>query len=106
MKFNFSSFSKSYDKERLPRKKIEFIIDYLEKENFKVLFFLNEKDYLPNSKKINFFKTENIDYSTLFSKKELIPFSRVSKYFSSNLFQENQNPLVDISGYLLSLIHI
>jgi hypothetical protein len=51
MKFNFSSFSKSYDKERLPRKKIEFIIDYLEKENFKVLFFLNEKDYLPNSKK-------------------------------------------------------
>ena len=54
MKFNFSSFSKSYDKERLPRKKIEFIIDYLEKENFKVLFFLNEKDYLPNSKKIIF----------------------------------------------------
>jgi len=103
MKFNFSSFSKSYDKERLPRKKIEFIIDYLEKEDFKVLFFLNEKDYLPNSKKINFFKTENIDYSTLFSKKELVPFIRISKHFKSNLFQENQNPLVDISGYLIGI---
>ena len=34
MKFNFSSFSKSYDKERIPRKKIGFIIDYLEKDGF------------------------------------------------------------------------
>jgi hypothetical protein len=103
MKFNFSSFSKSYDKERLPRKKIEFIIDYLEKENFKVLFFLNEKDYLPNSKKINLFKTENINYSSLFSKNELVPFIRISKHFKSNLFQENQNPLVDISGHLIGI---
>ena len=103
MKFNFSSFSKSYDKESLPRKKIEFIIDYLEKENFKVLFFLNEKDYLPKSKKINLFKTENIDYSSLFSKKELVPFISISKHFKANLFQENQNPLVDLSGHLIGI---
>jgi len=103
MKFNFSSFSKSYDKERLPRKRIEFIIDYLEKEKFKVLFFLNERTYLPNSKKINLFKTENIDYSLLFSKNELVPFKRISKHFKSNLFQENQNPLIDISGHLVGI---
>ena len=103
MKFNFSSFSKSYDKERIPRKKIGFIIDYLEKENFKVLFFLNEKSFLPNSKKINLFKTENIDYSSLFSKNELLPFSRISKHFKSNLFQENQNPQVDTLGYLVGI---
>ncbi len=103
MKFNFSSFSKSYDKERLPRKRIEFIIDYLEKEKFKVLFFLNERTYLPNSKKINLFKTENIDYSLLFSKNELVPFERISKHFKSNLFQENQNPLIDISGHLVGI---
>ena len=103
MKFNFSSFSKSYDKESLPRKKIEFIINYLEKENFKVLFFLNEKDYLPKSKKINLFKTENIDYSSLFSKKELVPFISISKHFKANLFQENQNPLVDLSGHLIGI---
>ena len=103
MKFNFSSFSKSYDKESLPRKKIEFIIDYLEKENFKVLFFLNEKDYLPKSKKINLFKTENIDYSSLFSKKELVPFISISKHFKANLFQENQNPLDDLSGHLIGI---
>jgi adenylate cyclase len=103
MKFNFSSFSKSYDKERIPRKKIGFIIDYLEKENFKVLFFLNEKSFLPNSKKINLFKTENIDYSSLFSKNELLPFLRISKHFKSNLFQENQNPQVDALGYLVGI---
>ena len=103
MKFNFSSFSKSYDKERLPRKKIGFIIDYLEKENFKVIFFLNEKSFLPNSKKINLFKTENIDYSSLFSKYELVPFSSISNHFKSNLFQENQNPQVDILGYLVGI---
>ena len=103
MKFNFSSFSKSYDKERIPRKKIGFIIDYLEKENFKVLFFLNEKSFLPNSKKINLFKTENIDYSSLFSKNELLPFSRISEHFKSNLFQENQNPQFDTLGYLVGI---
>ena len=103
MKFNFSSFSKSYDKEWLPRKKIGFIINYLEKENFKVIFFLNEKSFLPNSKKINLFKTENIDYSSLFSKYELVPFSRISNHFKSNLFQENQNPQVDILGYLVGI---
>ena len=103
MKFNFSSFSKSYDKERLPRKKIGFIIDYLEKENFKVIFFLNENFFLPNSKNINLFKTENIDYSSLFSKYELVPFSKISSHFKSNLFQENQNPQVDILGYLVGI---
>lgn len=103
MKFNFSSFSKSYDKERIPRKKIGFIIDYLEKENFKVLFFLNEETFLPNSKKINLFKTENIDYSSLFSKNELLPFSRISKHFKSNLFQKSQNLQVDTLGYLVCI---
>lgn len=84
-------------------KKIGFIIDYLEKENFKVLFFLNEETFLPNSKKINLFKTENIDYSSLFSKNELLPFSRISKHFKSNLFQKSQNPQVDSLGYLVCI---
>jgi len=103
MKFNFSAFSKSYDKERLPRKKIEFIIDYLEKKNFKVIFFLNEKSYLPNSRKINLFKTENIDYSFLLKKNEVVSFSSISKHFKSNLFQENQNPQVGKLGYLIAI---
>ena len=103
MKFNFSYFSSLYYKERFPKKKIELIIDYLEKGNFKVLFFLNEKTFLPNSKKINLFKTENIDYSSLFSKNELLPFLRISKHFKSNIFQENQNPQVDALGYLVGI---
>jgi len=103
MKFNFSYFSSLYDKEKFPKKKIELIIDYLEKGNFKVLFFLNEKTFLPNSKKINLFKTENINYSSLFSKNELIPFSKISKHFKSNLFQENHNPQVDSSGHLVGI---
>ena len=32
MKFDFSSFSAKYDKQRLPKKRIEFLIDYLEKD--------------------------------------------------------------------------
>ena len=103
MKFDFSSFSAKYDKQRLPKKKIEFLIDYLEKDKFKVLFFLNDKSLLPNSKKSNLFRTENIDYSTLFSKKEIIPFSRVSKYFNSNLFEETLNPKVNSLGYLIGI---
>ena len=103
MKFNFSYFSSLYDKERFPKKKVELIIDYLEKENFKVLFFLNEKTFLPNSKKINLFKTENINYSLLFSKNELIPFSKISKHFKLNLFQENQNPHLDSPGHLVGI---
>ena len=103
MKFDFSSFSAKYDKQRLPKKKIEFLIDYLEKDKFKVLFFLNDKSLLPNSKKSNLFRTENIDYSTLFSKKEIIPFSRVSKYFNSNLFEETLNPKINSLGYLIGI---
>ena len=103
MNFNFSHFSSLYDNERLPKKKIEFLIDYLEKKKFIVLFFLNKKSYLPNSKKLNLFKTENIDYSALFSKNELISFSSISKHFKSNLFEENETRLLNSSGYLVGI---
>ena len=52
MMFNFSSISKSLDKERLPKKKIELLIEFLEHKKMSPHFFLNDKTFLvtPKSK--------------------------------------------------------
>ena len=103
MKFNFSSLSKFYDEEKLPKKKIEIIIDWLEVKKFRVLFFLKQKNFLPKSKKSNLFFVENLAFSNLFLKKDLIPFSKISKFFNSNLFIEDQTSKIPNSGYLIGL---
>ena len=51
MQLDFSSFSKVYDKEKLPNKKIDLIVDWLEKKDFQVKFFLDNKNLLSKSKK-------------------------------------------------------
>ena len=91
MQFDFSSFSKDYDKEKLPKKKIELIIEWLERKNFSVFFFLNNKNLFSKSKKSIFFKIDNLDFSNLFSKKNLFHYSKISKYFQSNLFLGYEN---------------
>ena len=46
MQLDFSSFSKVYDKEKLPNKKIDLIVDWLEKKDFQVKFYLDNKNLL------------------------------------------------------------
>ena len=91
MQLDFSSFSKVYDKEKLPNKKIDLIVDWLEKKGFQVKFFLDNKNLLSKSKKTSFVKIESLDFASLFSKKNLLPYSKISKYFHNNLFDTNNN---------------
>ena len=70
MQLDFSSFSKVYDKEKLPNKKIDLIVDWLEKKDFQVKFFLDNKNLLSKSKKSAFVKIESLDFASLFSKKK------------------------------------
>ena len=91
MQLDFSSFSKVYDKEKLPNKKIDLIVDWLEKKDFQVKFFLDNKNLLSKSKKSAFVKIESLDFASLFSKKNLLPYSKISKYFHNNLFDTNNN---------------
>ena len=91
MQLDFSSFSKVYDKEKLPNKKIDLIVEWLEKKGFQVKFFLDNKNLLSKSKKTSFVKIESLDFASLFSKKNLLPYSKISKYFNNNLFDTNNN---------------
>ena len=91
MQLDFSSFSKVYDKEKPPNKKIDLIVDWLEKKGFQVKFFLDNKNLLSKSKKSAFVKIESLDFASLFSKKNLLPYSKISKYFHNNLFDTNNN---------------
>ena len=102
MMFNFSSISKSLDKERLPKKKIELLIEFLEHKKMSPHFFLNDKTFLVTSKKSFFSLRENIDFSKLFSNNEPLKFSRVLKHLKSNLFN---NSKVELSqdGYIVGL---
>ena len=79
MQLDLSSFSKLYDKEKLPNKKIDFIVNWLEKKGFQVKLFLDNKNLFSKSKKSAFVKVESLDFSSLFSNKDLLPFSKISK---------------------------
>ena len=98
MMFNFSSISKSLDKERLPKKKIELLINFLEHMKMSPHFFLNDKTFLVSSKKSNFSIRENLDFNTLFSNNEILQFSRVLKHLKSNLFNDSKVELLQ-DGY-------
>ena len=103
MQLDFSSFSKVYDKEKLPNKKIDLIVDWLEKKGFQVKFFLDNKNLLSKSKKSSFVKIESLDFSSLFSKKNLLPYSKISKYFHTNLFDDDNNSLNNLEGLVAGL---
>ena len=75
MQLDLYSFSKIYDKEKLPSKKLELIVDWLEKNDFQVKFFLDNKNSTLKLKKSAFVKMESVDFSSLFSKKNLLPYS-------------------------------
>ena len=85
MQLDLSSFSKVYDKEKLPNKKIDLIVEWLEKKGFQVKFFLDNKNLLSKSKKASFIRIESLDFASLFSKKNLLPYSKISKHFHNNL---------------------
>ena len=102
MMFNFSSISKSLDKERLPKKKIELLIEFLEHKKMSPHFFLNDKTFLVTSKKSFFSIRENIDFNTLFSNNEPLKFSRVLKHLKSNLFNNSKVELLQ-DGYIVGL---
>ena len=68
MQLDLYSFSKIYDKEKLPSKKLELIVDWLEKNDFQVKFFLDNKNSTLKLKKSAFVKMESVDFSSLFSK--------------------------------------
>ena len=102
MMFNFSSISKSLDKERLPKKKIELLINFLEQKKMSPHFFLNDKTLLVSSKKSNFSIRENINFNALFFSNEILPFSRVLKHLKSNLFNESKEELSQ-DGYIVGL---
>ena len=46
---------------------------------------------MSKSKKTSFVKIESLDFASLFSKKNLLPYSKISKYFHNNLFDTNNN---------------
>ena len=94
MMFNFSSISKSLDKERLPKKKIELLINFLEQKKMSPHFFLIDKTLLVSSKKSNFSIRENLDFNLLFSNNETLEFSRVLKHLKSNLFNDSKVELL------------
>ena len=100
--FNFSSISKSFDRERLPKKKIELLINFLEQKKMSPHFFLNDKTFLVTSKKSNFSIRENINFNALFFSNEILPFSRVLKHLKSNLFNESKEELSQ-DGYIVGL---
>ena len=102
MMFNFSSISKSLDKERLPKKKIELLINFLEQKKMSPHFFLIDKTLLVSSKKSNFSIRENLDFNTLFSNNEILQFSKVIKYLKSNLFNDSKVELLH-DGYIVGL---
>ena len=103
MQLDFSSFSKVYDKEKLPNKKIDLIVEWLEKKGFQVKFFLDNKNLLSKSKKASFVKIESLDFSSLFSKKNLLPYSKISKHFHTNLFDDDNNSLNNLEGLVAGL---
>ena len=100
--FNFSSISKSFDRERLPKKKIELLINFLEQKKMSPHFFLNDKTFLVTSKKSNFSIRESINFNALFFSNEILPFSRVLKHLKSNLFNESKEELSQ-DGYIVGL---
>ena len=102
MMFNFSSISKSLDRERLPKKKIELLINFLEQKKMSPHFFLNDKTFLVTSKKSNFSIRENLDFNTLFSNNEILQYSRVLKHLKSNLFNDSKVELLH-DGYIVGL---
>ena len=103
MQLDLSSFSKLYDKEKLPYKKIDLIVSWLEKKGFQVKFFLDNKNLLSKSKKSAFVKIESLDFSSLFSSKNLLPFSKISKYFHTNLFDSNNISTNNMDGLVVGL---
>ena len=103
MQLDLSSFSKLYDKEKLPNKKIDFIVNWLEKKGFQVIFFLDNKNLFSKSKKSAFVKVESLDFSSLFSNKNLLPFSKISKYFHTNLFDDNDISPNNLDGLVAGL---
>ena len=102
MMFNFSSISKSLDKERLPKKKIELLINFLEEKKMSPHFFLNDKTLVVSSKKSKFSIRENIDFNTLFLKNDVLHFSKILKYLKSNLFNNSKVELFP-DGYIVGL---
>ncbi len=102
MVFNFSSISKSLDLERLPKKKIELLINFLEQKKMSPHFFLNDKTFLVTSKKSNFSIRENIDFNTLFLNNEILQFSKVLKHLKSNLFDNSKLELFQ-DGFIVGL---
>ena len=103
MQLDLSSFSKLYDKEKLPNKKIDFIVNWLEKKGFQVKLFLDNKNLFSKSKKSAFVKVESLDFSSLFSNKDLLPFSKISKYFQTNLFDGNDISPNNVEGLIAGL---
>ena len=103
MQLDLSSFSKFYDKEKLPNKKIDFIVNWLEKKGFQVKLFLDNKNLFSKSKKSAFVKVESLDFSSLFSNKDLLPFSKISKYFHTNLFDDNDILPNNLDGLVAGL---
>ncbi len=103
MQLDLSSFSKLYDKEKLPNKKIDFIVNWLEKKGFQVKLFLDNKNLFSKSKKSAYVKVESLDFSSLFSNKNLLPFSKISKYFQTNLFDSNDISPNNLDGLVAGL---
>ncbi len=103
MQLDLYSFSKIYDKEKLPSKKLELIVDWLEKNDFQVKFFLDNKNSTLKLKKSAFVKMESVDFSSLFSKKNLLPYSKISKYFHINLFDVNNYLPNNFDGLITGL---
>ena len=103
MQLDLSSFSKLYDKEKLPNKKIDFIFSWLEKKGFQVKFFVDKKNLFSKSKKSAYVKIESLDFSSLFSRKNLLPYSKISKYFQTNLFDGNDISPNNVEGLIAGL---
>ena len=103
MQLDLSSFSKLYDKEKLPNKKIDFIVNWLEKKGFQVKFYLDNKNLFSKSKKSAFVKVESLDFSSLFSSKDMLPYSKISKYFHTNLFDDNDISPNNLEGLVAGL---
>ena len=103
MQLDLSSFSKLYDKEKLPNKKIDFIVNWLEKKGFQVKFFLDKKNLFSKSKNPAYVKIESLDFSSLFSRKNLLPYPKISKYFHTNLFDDNNISANNVEGLVAGL---
>ena len=58
---------------------------------------------MSKSKKSAFVKIESLDFASLFSKKNLLPYSKISKYFHNNLFDGNNNSLNNLEGLVAGL---